>query len=225
MTLTTEGKILRIAIFVLSLTVIRSVVIMISGTKIFKKAHMSEKMALIPFINLFNVLTIADISEYYGILLFIPFVNVIILVLMSYKLGTVFNTGILFKIGLVVMPLIFYLLLTTDKYKYKLSDEEYFRELDSAKDGNINLMTEDEIKKENEIVDDTLEEERQKEIDSIFKSEISMMDKVAPYKAAKIDLLGMEKLKDAPMDDDIFKPIEKINPEEKKDNDIEKLDL
>ena len=34
-----------------------------------------------------------------------------------------------------------------------------------------------------------------------------MMEKVAPYKAAKIDLLGMEKLKDAPMEDDVFKPI------------------
>ena len=45
------------------------------------------------------------------------------------------------------------------------------------------------------------------EVDSIFKSDVQMMEKVAPYKAAKIDLLGLEKIKNSPIDDDVFKPI------------------
>ena len=36
------------------------------------------------------------------------------------------------------------------------------------------------------------------------------MEKTAPYKAAKIDILDMEKLKDAKMEEDVFKPEERI---------------
>ena len=72
----------------------------------------------------------------------------------------------------------------------KISDEEYFKALDNAKDESINLMTQDEINAENnEIVDEG------PIVDSVFKSDLQLMEKPAPYKAAKIDLLGMEKEK------------------------------
>ena len=225
MSITTEGRILTVTIVILLFTLFMSILIMLGGSRIFKRAAKSEKMAVIPILNLFTMLEVADISTFFGILLFVPVANVVVLVIMSYKLGTAFKTSTLFKLGLVVLPVIFYPALAFSNYQYKLSDEEYFKELDSARGDSINLMTEDDIKAENEVPLTKVEEE-EKNVDSIFKSDISMMEKVAPYKAAKIDILGMEKLKDAPMEDDIFKPIEKIEQKtENNNNDIEKLDL
>ncbi len=66
-----------------------------------------------------------------------------------------------------------------------------------------------EIKAENSV---PIEEKPQ--VDSIFKSNIEMMEEVAPYKAAKIDILGMEKLKQSTPQEDMFKPIEQVSPPE-----------
>lgn len=200
----TTRLILTIVAIVWAYPLARSALIMLFGKGIFKKARKGEKTAYYPVINLFTMLEIADISSYWGILFFVPGINLIILLMMSAKLGKVFNTSGGFRFGLMFIPIMFYPLLAVSKYQYKVTDEEYFRELDSARNESINLMTEDDIKKINET---EVLEDQYKNVDSIFKSDVQMMEKVAPYKAAKIDLLGMEKLKDAPMEDDVFKPI------------------
>ena len=71
----------------------------------------------------------------------------------------------------------------------------------------ITLLTQEEIKAENNA---PIEEKPH--VDSIFKSDIEMMEEVAPYKAAKVDLLGMEKLKQSTPQEDMFKPIEQVEP-------------
>ena len=129
--------------------------------------------------------------------------------ILFYRLGTAFNTSKIFKIGLAVLPIIFYPILALGNKQYKLNDEEYFKALDNAKGESINLMTQEEIKAENSA---PIEEKPQ--VDSIFKSNIEMMEEVAPYKAAKIDILGMEKLKQATPQEDMFKPIEQVSPPE-----------
>lgn len=179
-------------------TLFRSLLIMICGKSIFKKASKNEITAFYPIINLFTMLEICDISTFFGILLFIPGLNLIVLFMMSYKLGEVFNTSLGFKIGLVVFPLMFYLLLSIGNKQYKLSDEAYFKAMDRIKDKDINLMTDEEIRKASEA----LPQEDKEEVDSIFKSNIQMMEQVETYKAAKIDLLGLEKLKNHTSDDD-----------------------
>ncbi|UKI57848.1 MAG: DUF5684 domain-containing protein [Clostridium sp.] len=164
---------------------------MLGGKKyIFKKAHKGEKTAYYPIINLFTMLEIVDMSIFlWYIIFFVPGINLIILAIMSYKLGTVFNTTFGFKMGLVFLPICFYPLLFISDKQYKISDEEYFKALDDAKDESINLMTQDEINAENnEIVDEG------PIVDSVFKSDLQLMEKPAPYKSRlKIDLLGMEK--------------------------------
>lgn len=188
--ISTSKLILDAILVIWFLTLGRSIVIMIGGSKIFKKAHKGEKGAYIPILNLFTMLEIAEISTFFGILLFIPVCNVFVLIMMSYKLGTAFKTSFGYKMGLVFFPLMFYPLLGMNNKPYKLSDEEYFKALDNARGDSINLMTEEDIRKANEEVDP----EDNVQIDSIFKSDIQLMEKVAPYKAAKIDLLGMNKL-------------------------------
>ena len=186
----TINTLVTVVFIVLGITFTRSILIMLGGKNIFKKAHKGEKTAYYPIINLFTMLEIVDMSIFWGILFFVPGVNLIVLMIMSYKLGTVFNTSFGFKMGLVFLPICFYPLLFISDKQYKISDEEYFKALDNAKDESINLMTQDEINAENnEIVDEG------PIVDSVFKSDLQLMEKPAPYKAAKIDLLGMEKKK------------------------------
>ncbi len=232
------SRIFMIIGIIWSLTLLRSILIMISGKGIFKKAAKNEATAFYPIINLFTMLEVCDISTFFGILLFIPVLNLIVLIMMSYKLGVVFNTGFGYKIGLIVFPLMFYLLLSISDKTYKLSDEAYFKAMDKIRDKDINLMTDEEIRRASEQIP----HEDKEEVDSIFKSNIQMMEQVEPYKAAKIDLLGLEKLKNhdpnedptlrdlgfAPRETKPTNPLGEVEQntttEEKKD-DIETVDL
>ena len=251
--MSTTNLVLTIVLAVWLVTLGRSIVVMLCGKKLFKKAGMSEKTALLPIINLFSVLEIADASSFWGILFFVPGFNILVLSLMSFKLGGVFNTSLGFKIGLVICPLLFYLLLASSDKQYKLSDEEYFRGLDNSTtqklvlpDKPVDESPSEQVQEQSLMVEnETPVEERKttfineefikdEPVDSIFKSGPSTIEKSAPYKAAKIDLLGMEKLEELDLgessniqkidesklltDDDFKKP-------EEKHEDMEIVDL
>ncbi len=203
----TSNTLVTIALVMLAMTFTRSILVMIGGKKLFKKASKKESTAFYPVINLFTLLDITETSTFLGILFFVPVVNVIVLSILFYRLGSSFNTSVFYKIGLVILPIIFYPMLAFGDKAYKLNDEEYFKALDNAKGESINLMTQEEIKAENNAPT-----EERPQVDSIFKSDIQMMEEVAPYKAAKVDLLGMEKLKQSTPQEEMFKPIEKVEP-------------
>jgi len=223
MSITTSKTVLTIVLIIWLLTPLRSITIMIGGKKIFVKAAKGDKSSMYPILNLFSMLEIVDISSYFGILFFVPVANLIVLTLMSYKLGDAFNATFLNKIGLMLLPIVFYPLLGSSNKIYKLSDDNYFKALESAKSESINLMTEEEIQKENEI---PYEEDNVK-VDSIFKSKIESVEQAAPYKAAKIDLYGMQKLKNQDEEkksiEEMLKSQEEIQKEKK--DDIETIDL
>ena len=207
MTPSTINLIITIALILLGITFARSILIMLGGKNLFKKAHKGEKTAYYPIINLFTMLEITDMSIFWGILFFIPGINIIVLSIMSYKLGTVFNTSFGYKLGLVFLPICFYPLLFISYKQYKISDEEYFKALDNAKGESINLMTQEELNAENnEVVDEG------PLVDSVFKSDLDLMEEVTPYKASKIDLLGMEKEKAMSKEENIYEPIELKEP-------------
>ena len=203
----TINTFVTIALVMLSMTFTRSILVMIGGNKLFKKASKKETTAFYPIVNLFTLLDITETSTFLGILFFVPIVNVVVLSILFYRLGSSFNTSMFYKIGLVVLPIVFYPLLAYGDKAYKLNDEEYFKALDNARGESINLMTQEEIKAENNAPVDA-----KPPVDSIFKSNIEMMEEVAPYKAAKVDLLGMEKLKQSTPQEEMFKPIEQVEP-------------
>ena len=203
----TINTFVTIALVMLSMTFTRSILVMVGGKNLFKKASKKESTAFYPLVNLFTLLDITETSTFLGILFFVPIVNVVVLSILFYRLGSAFNTPMFYKIGLVVLPIVFYPMLAFGDKAYKLNDEEYFKALDNAKGESINLMTQEEIKAENNA---PIEEKPH--VDSIFKSDIEMMEEVAPYKAAKVDLLGMEKLKQSTPQEDMFKPIEQVEP-------------
>ena len=223
MNISTTKLLVTIILIVWLLTPLRSLTIIIGGKKIFIKANKGEKSNLYPIVNLFSMLEIANINTYFGILFFVPVANLFVLTYMSYKLGKAFKVNFLYLIGLILLPIAFYPLLGSGKRIYKLRDDNYFKALDNARAESINLMTEEEIQEENK---EPYEEEKV-DVDSIFKSDIQMMEQVAPYKAAKIDLYGMEKLKNKDEEtksiEEMLKTQEEIQKEKK--DDIETLDL
>ena len=83
----TINTLVTVVFIVLGITFTRSILIMLGGKNIFKKAHKGEKTAYYPIINLFTMLEIVDMSIFWGILFFVPGVNLIVLMIISYKLG------------------------------------------------------------------------------------------------------------------------------------------
>lgn len=204
-------------LIILALTLLYTIVLMIGGSSIFLRAKKNKTTAYYPIINLFGILEIVDMSSFWGILFFIPILNLVALAIMSYKLGTVFNTSFKFKMGLIFLPICFYPLLSYSDYKYKISDEEYFKALDSAKGESINLLTDEEIKEQN-----TMEEEEENNVDSVFKSDIKLKEQVTPYKAQKVDVLEPTKEETIEMENP-FKPIELVQPEKKEEQKKEEV--
>ena len=202
-------------LILLSMTFIDSIIIMIGGKKLFKKAQKNEKSAMYPIANLFTVLEITEMSTFYGILFFVPVVNCVILSIMFYKLGNVFSTSMAFKIGLVLLPIVFFPLLASSDKQYKLADEEYLLKLDSAKDYSINLLSDEELK------------EKFKDTEEV-KDEVQMMEEVAPYKAKRNDFIEIEnsdkEQNDKQKDNIEFVELDENN-KDKKEEKMEIIDL
>ena len=195
-------------LIILALTLLYSLLIMIGGNNIFEKAKKNKSIVYYPILNLFAVLEIVDMSSFWGILFFVPIFNLLSLSMMFYKLGVVFNTSFKFKIGLVAFPICFYPLLAYGEYKYKVSDEEFFKALDNAKGESINLLTPEEIKEQNKVEED----KNVVNVDSIFKSDAVLREKPEPYKAQKVD--GLEENSVSDEVENPFKPIEIVKPPE-----------
>lgn len=188
----TLNMIAEVLLILLSSTLGSSLLLMIGGNNIFKKASKKPINAFYPIVNLFTVLEITELSIFLGILFFVPGLNVIVLLIMFYKLGSVFGCSFMYKLGLVIMPVIFYPILAFGNKQYKLNDQEYFKMLDNTRRKNLNLMTEKDIQQLNK--EPIVEEPK---VDSIFKDDSKIEQNIEPYKAVRIDLIGVEKLKNA----------------------------
>jgi hypothetical protein len=202
----TSSLVFKIVGVVWSLTLVMSIVIMFGGAKLFRKAHKGEKTAMIPIINLFTMLEIADMTSFWGILFFVPIVNMLVIMMISWKVGSYFSCSTGFKIGLVVFPIVFFPLLFMSDKQYKMGDESYFKMMDNAHEETTNLMTQEEIKTINETV-----YEPEVEVDSIFKGKLPEIEQVGPYKATKIDIAALDKLKASSSEDDMFTPIKRVD--------------
>lgn len=194
---------------ILLLSLLFSIILMFGGSILFKKANKNPKTVYIPIVNLFTLLEVAEMSTFWGILYFIPVLNLLVMAIVSWKVGTKFNCPFIFKTCMVLFPIIFFPLLCVSDRQYKVSDDIFYKQLDDAKDESINLMTEEEVKAQN---DTPIAPE--KNVDSIFKSDIQMMEAVAPYKAAKVNVLDLPKLNNNTEEENPFEPILAAQPPE-----------
>ena len=73
------SSLFTIVAIIWAFTLFRSILVMLVGKNIFQKATKGEKTAFYPVINLFTLLEVAGMSTFWGILLFVPFLNLIVL--------------------------------------------------------------------------------------------------------------------------------------------------
>ena len=90
MTASELNKLAEILLYCLLLTPAFSILIMLGGKKIFKKASKKETTIFYPIINLFTMLEVTETSIFWGILFFVPIINIFVIMMMFYRLGNVF---------------------------------------------------------------------------------------------------------------------------------------
>ena len=85
---------------------------------IFKKAGKPGWAAIVPIYNTIIMLEIAKKPIWWILLMFIPFVNIIVSFIVTYNLSKTFGKGTGFAIGLIILPLIFYPIMAFGKSTY-----------------------------------------------------------------------------------------------------------
>ncbi len=88
--------------------------------KIFKKAGQPGWASVIPIYNIVVLLHIVKKPIWWVILMFIPFVNIIVIIIAVHNLSKAFGKGVGFTIGMLFLPFIFYPMLGFGKAVYQL---------------------------------------------------------------------------------------------------------
>ena len=97
---------------------ILGIVSIIGLWKMYVKAGRPGWAALIPIYNVVVLLEIIGKPTWWVILSFIPFVNAIVGIIIMHNLSKAFGRGIGTTLGLIFLPVIFYLILGFGKAKY-----------------------------------------------------------------------------------------------------------
>lgn len=166
----TLNILIKIEVYSLIISVIFGIVIAVSYP-IFNKLNRNAGGALIPVYNLFEFCNLNDFRETVGLIYLIPGFNIILIMLMSYRLKDKFKTSDGFNRGLLFLPFVFVPMLA-------YSDIDAVDEYDHDKGKK---PKEEEEKIEEAEVEDI-------NVDSIFKTEAQMMEEVKPYKAKKVQV-------------------------------------
>lgn len=96
------------------------VVLMIAALwKMFQKAKQPGWAALIPFYNTYLLYKISFGNGWWFLLTLVPVANLVISIIMSFKLAKAYGKGVGFGFGNLFLPIIFYPILGFGKTKYK----------------------------------------------------------------------------------------------------------
>lgn len=99
-------------LFALAVVCLLFITQILSLAIIFKKIGHKAFYAFIPVYNVMKLMEILNIPKWMVLLLFVPFVNVIgiiyLTILMGYKVGSLCRKNFFMKIGLMVLPILFY---------------------------------------------------------------------------------------------------------------------
>jgi hypothetical protein len=86
--------------------------------KVFSKAGQPGWAAIIPIYNILVLLRVVGRPWWWLLLMFIPFVNLVIGIVVYYDLAKSFGHGVLFLLGLLFLPFIFLVILGFGGDKY-----------------------------------------------------------------------------------------------------------
>ncbi|HMP89262.1 MAG TPA: DUF5684 domain-containing protein [Kiritimatiellia bacterium] len=94
------------------------VLIVVSMWKVFTKAGKPGWASIIPIYNLIVLLQIVGKPLWWIVLLLIPFVNLVVAIILAFKLAETFGKGGGFAVGLILLPIIFYPILAFGDASY-----------------------------------------------------------------------------------------------------------
>lgn len=98
-----------------------AVIMIVALWRIFTKAGKPGWGALIPLYNTYLIIKTAGKPGWWLLLLFIPFVNIVVLILVELALAEAFGKSVVFAIfGLIIFKPIGYLMLAFGSAKYRL---------------------------------------------------------------------------------------------------------
>lgn len=75
--------------------------------KLFEKAGEPGWAALIPFYNLYVILRIAGLGIGYFFLMFIPLINIPVMLMATFRFVRAFGGGLMSALGLIFLPFVF----------------------------------------------------------------------------------------------------------------------
>jgi hypothetical protein len=90
------------------------IIVLAAMWKVFEKAGQPGWTAIIPFVNYFFLSMAAGKPAWWGILFFVPIVNIVIWFIVAIDLAKRFGKGTGFGIGLALLPIIFFPILAFD---------------------------------------------------------------------------------------------------------------
>lgn len=195
-------KFLHIWAWFAIITILFSLLVMCFSFNIFKKANKNPKHSFIPIYNLLILLDIVEMSRLYFILLLFPVANVLVILLILYRLSIVFHTSSGFALGLIFLGVIFLPILNFSKYGIEVEEEKPY---DNVTDAMMPLLTEKEYNELNNIVDDT------PKVDNVFKAKIKEIPEAPTFKANRIKYREMVK-EETPVEE--IKRVEPVQVEE-----------
>jgi len=102
------------------------VLLLAAGWKMYEKAGQKGWVAVIPFVNFFGLLKIIHKPWWWFILLFIPFVNLVVWILMYSALSKAFGRGLGMTLVLIFLTPIGYLVLGFGDDRYQLEPDPLF---------------------------------------------------------------------------------------------------
>jgi hypothetical protein len=96
---------------ILLLVIACAVFFIIGMWKVFEKAGQPGWTAIIPFVNYFFLSMAAGRPAWWGILFFVPIVNLVVWFIVCFDLAKRFGRGTGFGIGLALLPVVFFMIL------------------------------------------------------------------------------------------------------------------
>jgi hypothetical protein len=92
--------------------------ILVSMWKVYQKAGKPGWAAIIPIYNILVLLEIVGKPWWWLLLMFIPFVNIVIMIIVYLELAKVFSKGTGFGCGLILLPFVFVPMLAFGNAQY-----------------------------------------------------------------------------------------------------------
>ena len=108
---------------ILILELILLVIVIIGLWKLFSKAGKPGWASIVPIYNTIVMIDIAGKPLWWIILLFIPFVNIVVSILIMIGMAKNFGRGVGTAVGLIFLPMIFMLILGFGSAEYKRIEE------------------------------------------------------------------------------------------------------